>query len=97
MAPPSEPVLDHISSFEQLTFASYADVKMPHWHFQRAVCLGDCAHATSPQLGQGANLALIDALVLARCLASNQDVTQALSAYSRERRDHLRYYQAASR
>lgn len=33
------------------------------------VCIGDNAHATSPQLGQGANLALVDAWKLSQALA----------------------------
>ncbi|MBV8636287.1 MAG: FAD-dependent monooxygenase, partial [Burkholderiaceae bacterium] len=62
-----------------------------------AVCLGDSAHATSPQLGQGANLALVDAWTLAQCLAQQSDLPAALAQYSRKRKAHLRYYQTASR
>lgn len=94
---PIQHVLDHIQTPEQLTFASYADVQMKHWHDRNAVCIGDCAHATSPQLGQGANLALVDALTLARCFATSDNVPQALQQYSRTRKSHLRYYQSASR
>lgn len=94
---PVAPVLEHIHSLEQLTFASYADVQMPYWHTKRVVCIGDCAHATSPQLGQGANLALIDAWILTQQLTKADRVNEALGAYSRERSGHLRYYQQASR
>ncbi len=90
-------VLDHITHFDQLSFAAYADVRMDAWHEGRVVCLGDCAHATSPQLGQGANLALVDAMVLAHCFSRGNDVAATLADYSRRRSDHLRYYQAASR
>ena len=90
-------LLEHIESQSQLAYASYADIIMPHWHDRRAVCLGDCAHATSPQLGQGANLALVDACVLAQCLTQETDLPRALAQYSRRRRPHLRYYQMASR
>lgn len=94
---PIKPVLDHIQSPEQLTFASYADVRMSQWHDRRVVCIGDCAHATSPQLGQGANLALVDAMALARCFSEDDNVGDALASYSRVRKAHLRYYQGASR
>ncbi|MFJ2987038.1 FAD-dependent oxidoreductase [Collimonas sp. NPDC087041] len=94
---PIEPVLQHIQQPEQLTFARYADVQMRHWHDGRVVCIGDCAHATSPQLGQGANLALVDAMTLAQCLADETKVEQALALYSTRRRAHLRYYQGASK
>jgi 2-polyprenyl-6-methoxyphenol hydroxylase-like FAD-dependent oxidoreductase len=94
---PVQPVLDHIKTPEQLTFASYADVQMTYWHDRRAVCIGDCAHATSPQLGQGANLALVDAMTLAQCFEASDNVQQALQLYSCTRKSHLRYYQSASR
>jgi 2-polyprenyl-6-methoxyphenol hydroxylase-like FAD-dependent oxidoreductase len=67
------------------------------WHTGRVVYLGDAAHAMSPQLGQGANLALWDALVLAECVAAEPSVDLALSRYSDARRAHLRFYQAANR
>ncbi|HEX8956807.1 MAG TPA: NAD(P)/FAD-dependent oxidoreductase [Burkholderiaceae bacterium] len=94
---PIEGLLSHIESPAQLAYASYADVIMPYWHDGRAVCLGDCAHATSPQLGQGANLALIDAWTLAQCVRQATDLPAALAQYSRKRKAHLRYYQTASR
>ena len=94
---PIQHVLDHIQSPEQLTFASYADVQMRYWNDRRIVCIGDCAHATSPQLGQGANLALVDAMTLAQCFAGSGKVEQALQLYSCTRKAHLRYYQSASR
>jgi 2-polyprenyl-6-methoxyphenol hydroxylase-like FAD-dependent oxidoreductase len=94
---PIASTLEHITSFDQLTFASYADVRMDRWHDRRVVCLGDAAHATSPQLGQGANLALVDAWVLARCFERGGEVGDILVAYSRRRKSHLRYYQSASR
>ncbi len=50
-----------LHDLSQLTFASYYDVVMPRWHAHRVAVLGDAAHATSPQLGQGCNLALCDA------------------------------------
>ena len=59
--------------------------------------IGDAAHGMSPQLGQGTNLALVDAMVLARCLREDTDIPSAFAAYSAQRRQHLRFYQFASR
>lgn len=90
-------VLDQITSYQQVTFATYRDVLMTHWHDRGVVFIGDAAHATSPQLGQGANLALVDALVLADAVAATTSIDRALDLYARTRRVHLRYYQRMTR
>jgi FAD-dependent urate hydroxylase len=41
---------------------------LPTWHSGRMIVLGDAAHAPSPSSGQGASLAIEDAVELARCL-----------------------------
>src|SRR5664279_123555 len=89
-------VLDRITDPEQLTFARYRDVKMREWHDRGVVFIGDAAHATSPQLGQGANLALVDAMVLADAVAEAPG-DAAFALYSRRRRRHLRHYQFMTR
>jgi 2-polyprenyl-6-methoxyphenol hydroxylase-like FAD-dependent oxidoreductase len=96
-APEAEPLLDQIRDMHQLTFASYFDVTMPRWHAHDVVFLGDAAHATSPQLGQGCNLALVDAMTLADSLAETKTVAEALHLYTAKRRDHLAYYQFTTR
>jgi 2-polyprenyl-6-methoxyphenol hydroxylase-like FAD-dependent oxidoreductase len=95
--PDCAPLLDQLHSLDQLTWARYHDVVMPAYHRGRCVVIGDAAHATSPQLGQGTNLALLDAVVLADCLGRGPDVEEALARYSRARRPHLRFYGQASR
>ena len=59
--------------------------------------VGDSAHATSPQLGQGANMALLDVFALSRALKSNGDLPTALAAYAKARRFHVKLYQGLSR
>jgi FAD-dependent urate hydroxylase len=59
----------------------------PTWHRGPVVLIGDAAHATSPNAGQGASLAMEDALVLARCLRDLPDVQRAFAAYERLRRE----------
>ncbi|OYT90263.1 MAG: FAD-binding monooxygenase [Burkholderiales bacterium PBB3] len=95
--PACEALLDHISDPQQLTWARYHDVVMPKYHTTNTVVIGDAAHATSPQLGQGTNLALLDAVALARCLAQPQPVPEALANYTAQRRGHLHFYSQASR
>jgi 2-polyprenyl-6-methoxyphenol hydroxylase-like FAD-dependent oxidoreductase len=55
------------------------------WHNNRVVLLGDAAHPTTPNLGQGACLAIESSLVLARCLSQAKDWAEALQTYEFER------------
>ncbi len=97
LMPLANVVLDQIHEPEQVLFAAYHDVSMYPWNTANVVYLGDAAHATSPQLGQGANLALVDALVLAQAIQDNEFLPAALDAYSRRRRAHLSFYQHMTR
>ena len=60
------------------------------------VHIGDAAHQASPQLGQGANMALLDAWALSRALACHSHPQEALRAYGLARRWHVRIYQGMS-
>jgi 2-polyprenyl-6-methoxyphenol hydroxylase-like FAD-dependent oxidoreductase len=55
------------------------------WGCGRITLLGDAAHATTPNIGQGACLAIEDGVSLADHLASGPDVAASLRAYERER------------
>jgi 2-polyprenyl-6-methoxyphenol hydroxylase-like FAD-dependent oxidoreductase len=90
-------LLDQVTSLDQLTWARYHDVVMPIYHTDRCVVVGDAAHATSPQLGQGTNLALLDAVTLADSLAKASSLPEALERYTQARRRHLHFYGQASR
>ena len=96
VVPYSEPLLEQIGDWSQMLTARYGDVRMRRWHGDGWVLLGDSAHAMSPQLGQGVNLALADASCLANSLAS-LPMAEALRRYSRERWLTLRYYSLATR
>ena len=80
-----------------LTGARYRDVVHRSWHRARAVLLGDAAHAMSPQLGQGANMALMDAQGLRAALRAHAHLPEALVAYERARRTHVSIYNICSR
>ena len=55
------------------------------WGEGRVTLLGDAAHPTTPNMGQGACQAIEDALVLGRCLAGAADVPAALRSYESQR------------
>ncbi|NUO57513.1 MAG: FAD-dependent monooxygenase [Hamadaea sp.] len=68
---------------------TYDFPSVPTWHGDRMVLVGDAAHAASPTSGQGASLAIEDALVLAKSLRDAPDAATAFSAYERERRERV--------
>ncbi|HEY6690669.1 MAG TPA: FAD-dependent monooxygenase [Rubrobacter sp.] len=67
-------------------WATYDLPPVPTWHKGQMVIIGDAAHATAPSSGQGASMAIEDAVVLARCLRDLPDIGQALAAYDLLRR-----------
>jgi len=58
---------------------------IPNWTQGRITLLGDACHATLPFLAQGAVHSIEDAVVLARCLATEPDVPTALNRYEAAR------------
>ena len=96
-APKAEPFLEQIESYEQLQVAKYNDVVLSRWHDDQVAVLGDAAHALSPQLGQGVNLALQDADALADAIAKYSNLKDALAAYSSNRKRQVKFYQLATR
>ena len=62
---------------------------VPTWHRGPMVIMGDAAHATSPSSGQGASMAIEDAIVLAKCLRDLPNIPQAFAAYEQLRRERV--------
>lgn len=60
------PMVDQIQSSADLTFARYAHKTVKKPVGERLISIGDSWHSASPQLGQGANMALLDAIALSR-------------------------------
>ncbi|GEA12106.1 NAD(P)/FAD-dependent oxidoreductase [Alteromonas sp. KUL49] len=84
--------------FHDFISAKYNDVWTPKPYNNRLVALGDICHATSPQLGQGCTMALLDAWVLSMQLNQNDDLLLAsLDNWWAIRRNQLAYVRHLSK
>lgn len=88
-------------SAHNFTFARYQDIWTKRPYQSRMLLIGDAAHGTSPQLGQGASMALLDAAAVDICLqnvsGNKNDIENAMKHYRDERLAHQRYVRYASR
>jgi 2-polyprenyl-6-methoxyphenol hydroxylase-like FAD-dependent oxidoreductase len=81
-----------VSGAGEFSRATYRNIALPSWSDGPILFIGDAAHGTSPQLGQGANLALVDAWTLADTLAAGG----TLADFARRRDATVRFYRQAS-
>ena len=66
------------------------------WHAGRVVLMGDAVHTTTPHLGQGAGMAVEDAIVLAEEIERHDTPEAAFTAYRGRRFERCRYIVAES-
>lgn len=95
--PETAPLLEQFKSLDELFDAKYSDTMLHEPVAGRIVFLGDSAHVTSPQLGQGANMALLDASALNLGLRLTGSLIQAFQHLFEQRRHQTKYYCWASR
>ena len=93
----ADPVPQLLSQGAQAHFSPIEEVAAPHWVGHRVALVGDAAHASSPNMAQGAAMALEDAHVLAGLLESGQPVDAALPAYEARRRPRVAWVQEQTR
>lgn len=93
--PEMAPFLVPLTGTADMTPARYSHGTLRRPFAPRLLHLGDAAHRASPQLGQGANMALLDAMALAQALRQGP-VDTAAERQARMRRTHVAAYQAMS-
>lgn len=94
--PSTAPLLDQIDTPQRLTFATYAHRTTASPAVPGLIHIGDAWHAASPQLGQGANMAFLDAYALAKALRETESSSRAVPRAIALRRRHVRLYQVMS-
>lgn len=94
--PDAAGIVDAAVGANDFARATYRHVALPRWNDGAVLFIGDAAHGTSPQLGQGANLGLLDAWALAQVLGETSDLATALATFARRRDSAVRFYRQAS-
>jgi 2-polyprenyl-6-methoxyphenol hydroxylase-like FAD-dependent oxidoreductase len=96
LRPAAEPLVRSFQSFDDLVFATYRAVWMPRTVCRCIAFLGDAAHASSPLLGHGINLAMLDARDLSAAINAEASVAAALNRYNSRQRYRNGYYSILS-
>src|SRR5580704_4677501 len=93
-----EPIPRILHAAEDIVVTDTLDVAtLPVWSRGRALLIGDAAHATSPHAGQGASLALEDAMRLGCLMQTGQELGQTFQAFEQERRSRVERIVAIAR
>jgi 2-polyprenyl-6-methoxyphenol hydroxylase-like FAD-dependent oxidoreductase len=86
-----QPFIGQIIQAAETTFPDFLSYTLPthpkSWHRGPVVLVGDAAHAISPSSGNGASMALEDAVFLAKCLRDIPELEHAFATYEQLRRE----------
>ena len=92
------PIPQLIDALQEIVVSASLDLAtLPNWSRGRTLLIGDAAHATSPHAGQGASVALEDALRLARLLQEEAETGAAFQNFESERRGRVERIVALAR
>jgi 2-polyprenyl-6-methoxyphenol hydroxylase-like FAD-dependent oxidoreductase len=91
-AAPVPAILDTLGPDGAVHVAPIEEVTLDSWSQGSVLLVGDAAHATSPNMAEGAAMALEDGLVLAECLAaSGRDIARAVARFEARRRPRTQW------
>jgi FAD-dependent urate hydroxylase len=93
-ADPAATLLDALDAATDIHVARIEEVALDRWAHEHVVLIGDAAHAASPNMAQGAAMALEDALVLSHCLRDIRAIPDALVAFEARRRPRTDWVRA---
>jgi 2-polyprenyl-6-methoxyphenol hydroxylase-like FAD-dependent oxidoreductase len=96
-SPVVENLVNGVAADEILRHDIYDRPALERWYRPRVLLAGDAAHPTTPNLGQGACLALEDAAVLRFCFKQSENVELAFALFERLRKERCRYVVRSSR
>ena len=96
-AEPVRRVLAALPPQEEIIVTEIEELAPERWTRGRAVLLGDAVHAMTPNIGQGAGMAMEDAAVLAEELAGAAEIEHALASYVERRRARVETVMRVSR
>ena len=93
-ADPAATLLAELDAAADIQVSTIEEVVLDRWARERVVLIGDAAHATSPNMAQGAAMALEDALVLTDCLHRIPAIPDAIAAFEARRRPRTDWIRA---
>jgi 2-polyprenyl-6-methoxyphenol hydroxylase-like FAD-dependent oxidoreductase len=90
-------VLSALTHPEELLHADLEEIPKSPWFERRVALLGDAAHAMTPNMGQGAAMALEDSAVLVENLTQPGSLEERLEGWVGRRASRVRWVQNQSR
>jgi 2-polyprenyl-6-methoxyphenol hydroxylase-like FAD-dependent oxidoreductase len=84
-ADPVPRILDSINRSEDIYFSPIEEIDQKPLFEGRVMLIGDAAHGMSPNMAQGASLAVEDAVVLAETISERSSPDEAMSSFSLRR------------
>ena len=87
---PIQQILEKSTNIELIRNDIYDIDPLPKYQFDNVLLTGDCAHAATPNMGQGASQAIEDAIYLANCVERTRTLNEAFEQFESKRISHTK-------